>query len=127
MRMTKRKLAADEGHTRADSRCPRLRDGFCFAIADLGAGGENGGMSSAVHFNFDDAWDESRLGMETVEARAWGPRLRYTAPERELETAFQVLWHKARDARFVLYGSGDFHHLAGWWLRRALQRKEAGN
>ncbi len=55
------------------------------------------------------------LEMECRDARAWGPPLRCFAPSRLVEEF-------ARDVAaslppFVLYGSGDFHHLAGVFLR----------
>jgi hypothetical protein len=79
-------------------------------------------MTSGVHVDLDDAWDVSRLppGMRTIDARALGPHLRYIAPENQLQRAFEVLREGLRDDRFVLQGSGDFHHLAGWWMRLAL-------
>src|SRR4051812_34216774 len=54
--------------------------------------------------------------MESVDARAWGARVRYFASERLLAEFFRSVLVGL--PRFVLYGSGDFHHLAGWLLRR---------
>jgi arginase family enzyme len=54
--------------------------------------------------------------MACVDARAWGPRLRYFAPAKLLAEFDRAVL--AGLPRFVLYGSGDFHHLAGWLLRR---------
>jgi hypothetical protein len=79
-------------------------------------------MAKGVHVDFDGAWDPGRLpaGVRTIDARALGPHLRYIAREKELQRAFDVLKQGLRDDTFVLYGSGDFHHLAGWWLRLVL-------
>jgi hypothetical protein len=57
--------------------------------------------------------------MPTTDAFEWGPRVRYFAPERLLSRfADEVL---APLPPFVLYGSGDFHHLTGWLLRRVTE------
>ncbi|MCL2649382.1 MAG: hypothetical protein FWD61_20715 [Phycisphaerales bacterium] len=93
---------------------------FEFILVSLFVLRHNGGMS--VHVNLDDAWDVGRLGMRQVPALEWGPRLRYAAPRRMLERAFAELWGKIAGELFVLYGSGDFHHLAAWWLRGVLAR-----
>jgi arginase family enzyme len=70
----------------------------------------------AVHLNLDDAWEAHPLGLPCVDARQWGPRVRYFAPERLLRRFYEEVL--APLPPFVLYGSGDFHHLAGWLLRR---------
>lgn len=54
--------------------------------------------------------------MADIDAREWGPRVRYFAPEKLLAGFYQSVL--AGLPRFVLYGSGDFHHLAGWLVRR---------
>jgi arginase family enzyme len=89
--------------------------------------GHNAPMTAGIHLNLDNAWDASRFAMRTGDALAWGPRLRYTASEKELAQGLEHLSWLARDERFILYGSGDFHHLAGWFLRRAIQRTAAKN
>jgi arginase family enzyme len=64
-----------------------------------------------VYLHLDDSLevDASR------DAREWGPRLRCFAP-RGVMTAF--IRDVARDLPpFVLYGSGDFHHLTAAFLR----------
>ncbi len=72
------------------------------------------------HLNLDDAWRNEPLGLPVVDARKWGPELRFSAPPhlisefyRECET------HLA--SSFLLYGSGDFHHLTALWLRRVAE------
>ena len=73
-------------------------------------------MPAALHLNLDDAWEDSGLEMATVEAREWGPRLRFSAPARLVEEFYRT--HADRLAPFLLYGSGDFHYLSALWLRR---------
>jgi len=68
------------------------------------------------HLNLDDAWFDLPPGVTTLEARDWGPRLRFSAPPRLVES-----FHRACQSQlepFVLYGSGDFHYLTALWLRR---------
>jgi hypothetical protein len=73
-------------------------------------------MTSSIHLNLDDAWEPGVLGIPVENALAWGPRVRYFAPERLLSDFYQRV--VAPLPPFVLYGSGDFHHLAGWLIRR---------
>jgi hypothetical protein len=72
--------------------------------------------TAAVHLNLDDAWEIEGLPLATMDARVWGPRLRFSAPAREMERFYRE-WSAAL-APIVLYGSGDFHHLTALWLRR---------
>lgn len=65
--------------------------------------------------NLDDAWEDSALPTK-LEARDWGPRLRFSAPGRVVESFYRT--HADRLPPFLLYGSGDFHHLSALWLRR---------
>jgi hypothetical protein len=74
-------------------------------------------ISHALHLNLDDAWPNEPFALPVVDARDWGPQLRFSAPPpliaefyREHET------HLA--APFMLYGSGDFHYLTALRLRR---------
>ena len=73
-------------------------------------------MPGAIHLNLDRAWREADAPMETVDATAWGPRLRFSAPSRLIEAFYRE--YEAKLAPFILYGSGDFHHLSALWLRR---------
>ncbi len=54
-----------------------------------------------------------------MDARAWGPALRFSAPPRLIERFFSENEHSL--APFILYGSGDFHHLSGLWLRQVTE------
>ena len=69
-----------------------------------------------MYLDLDGAWGDSVLGLPRRDLRGWGPRLRCFAPRRDAEAFFGEL----RDdlPPFVLYGSGDFHHLAALLLRR---------
>jgi arginase family enzyme len=72
--------------------------------------------SVALHLNLDDAWPNQPLGLLVIDARRWGPRLRFSAPPRLIEQFYRE--HEANLASpFLLYGSGDFHHLTALRLR----------
>jgi arginase family enzyme len=74
----------------------------------------------ALHLNLDDAWPNELLGLPVVDARDWGPRLRFSAPPRLIGEFYRE--HETRVASpFLLYGSGDFHYLTALWLRRVAQ------
>ena len=66
--------------------------------------------------NLDDAWRDEPFGLPVADARGWGPRLRFSAPPRLVAEFYQE--HQANlAAPFLLYGSGDFHHLSALRLR----------
>jgi arginase family enzyme len=73
-------------------------------------------VTLAVHLNLDDAWPADVLGLPTRDVREWGPRLRYFAPARLVDAFAREIADDS--APFTLYGSGDFHYLAGVLLRR---------
>ena len=54
--------------------------------------------------------------MPAIDARKWGPQLRFSAPPRVVEEFYREFNSQLRP--FILYGSGDFHYLTGLWLRR---------
>jgi hypothetical protein len=57
------------------------------------------------------------LGLPVIHARAWGPRLRFSAPPRLMAEFYRA--HETNLASpFLLYGSGDFHHLTALRPRR---------
>ena len=70
----------------------------------------------ALHLNLDDAWPNDSLGLSLADARSWGPRLRFSAPTWLIEQFYR---EQGRDlaAPFLLYGSGDFHHVTALRLR----------
>lgn len=55
--------------------------------------------------------------MRTLEACDWGPRLRFSAPAHAIEEFYREQQEHLEP--FIVYGSGDFHHLSGLWVRRA--------
>ena len=74
------------------------------------------GAVDATHLDLDGAWPVDVLGLPTIEARTWGPKLRFSAPNELVEEFYSA--YRERPGRFVLCGSGDFHHLTALWLRR---------
>jgi len=76
-----------------------------------------GPLPLAIHLNLDDAWDPVALEFPTIEARRWGSRLRFSSPSSALESFYDEIGPQL--GPFILYGSGDFHHLTALWLRRA--------
>jgi hypothetical protein len=72
-----------------------------------------------LHLNLDDAWSGLPRDLPSVDVRNWGPRLRFSAPSRLIEEFFQG--PAERLPAFLLYGSGDFHHLSALWLRRLVE------
>lgn len=69
-----------------------------------------------MHLNLDDAWSGLPNDLPVLDAREWGPRLRFSAPARLIEEFSREF--ETRLAPFLVYGSGDFHHLSALWLRR---------
>lgn len=72
-------------------------------------------MGKAIHLNLDNAWPVGALSFETRDATFWGPQLRFSAPARLIEEFYREVQKEL--APFVLYGSGDFHHLTALWVR----------
>lgn len=72
-----------------------------------------------MHVDLDEAWDHAALGLPALDLRSWGPRLRFCAPDAEMEAFLIAASRALANTRFVVYGSGDFHHLSALWLRRA--------
>jgi arginase family enzyme len=69
-----------------------------------------------LHLNLDDAWPNESIDLSVIEARNWGPQLRFSAPPRLIEQFYRE--HQTNiAAKFLLYGSGDFHHLTALRLR----------
>jgi len=74
-------------------------------------------MENPKHLNLDDAWRNEPFGLPVVEAREWGPQLRFSAPPRLVEKFYRE--HETNlAAPLLLYGSGDFHYLTALRLRR---------
>lgn len=68
-----------------------------------------------MYLDLDEAWDSDVLGLERRDARAWGPPLRCFAPRDAMEKFVHDVLIDLPP--FVLFGSGDFHHLAAALLR----------
>lgn len=75
---------------------------------------------AALHVDLDGAWTGIGVpGLPILDLQTWGPRLRFCTPVREIEEFFAtVVSGIPRVTRFLLYGSGDYHHLSALWLRR---------
>jgi hypothetical protein len=74
-------------------------------------------IGRALHLNLDDAWRDEPFGLPVVEARVWGPRLRFSAPPGVVAQFYRE--HETNlAAPFLLYGSGDFHYLTALRLQR---------
>jgi len=76
----------------------------------------NNFLTRAVHLDLDGAWRDEPLELPTLDAREWGPQLRFSAPPSLVEKFYSE--HAPQVAPFILYGSGDFHYLSALWLRR---------
>lgn len=71
------------------------------------------------HVDLDGAWPGASLGLETVNWREWGPRMRFCAPGWEVANFYaSAVATLPPETRFLAFGSGDFHHLSALWLRR---------
>jgi len=74
-------------------------------------------LGKAIHLNLDNAWPAGAFPFGTLDVTSWGPQLRFSAPARLIEEFYR----EAQKEPFVLYGSGDFHHLTALWLRRVAE------
>ena len=70
------------------------------------------------YLNLDDGWFDPPVGLPMLEAREWGPQLRFSAPPRVVEEFYRE--YESHLAPFLLYGSGDFHYLTALWVRRVM-------
>jgi len=77
-------------------------------------------IGRAFHLNLDDAWRDQPFDLPVVDARNWGPKLRFSAPPR-LVAEFYQEYEPQLASPFLLYGSGDFHYLTALWIRRVAQ------
>ena len=76
-------------------------------------------LAEALHLNLDTAWPVGALPLETLDGTSWGPSLRFSAPSRLIEEFYQEMGRKL--PRFIVYGSGDFHHLTALWVRQVTE------
>jgi arginase family enzyme len=70
-------------------------------------------LAKAIHLNLDNAWPAGAFPVGTLDVTSWGPQLRFSAPSRLIEEFYR----EAQKEPFVLFGSGDFHHLTALWVR----------
>jgi hypothetical protein len=59
------------------------------------------------------------LRLPLLDAREWGPHLRFSAPSRLIERFYRE--YQSSLLPFTLYGSGDFHHLSALWIRHVTE------
>ena len=71
------------------------------------------------YLNLDDGSFDPPARLPTLEAREWGPQLRFSAPRRVVEEFYRE--YESHLAPFLLYGSGDFHYLTALWVRHVMQ------
>lgn len=77
-------------------------------------------LLDCMHLDLDGAWPRDVLpDVRDSDCRHWGRRLRFSATRSGIEHFYK--FSQRREARFRLFGSGDYHHLTALWLRR-LQR-----
>jgi arginase family enzyme len=72
-------------------------------------------MSADALLDLDAAWPTSVSVGSTIDARQWGPRLRYLTRPALIDSFYNDVAQKLPP--FVLFGSGDFHHLTAVLLR----------
>ncbi|MFL6543231.1 MAG: hypothetical protein ACJ8I9_08690 [Chthoniobacterales bacterium] len=73
-------------------------------------------MRPAVHLDLDGAWNGEPSGLRKIDASEWGPQLRFSAPAKVIERFYAEISPHLEP--FIIYGSGDFHHLSALWVRR---------
>jgi arginase family enzyme len=73
-------------------------------------------MKAASHLDLDGAWANDQIPFKTIDLRKWGSQLRFSAPARVVENFYREV--ESQLSPFLLYGSGDFHHLSALWIRR---------
>jgi arginase family enzyme len=73
-------------------------------------------LPEALHLDLDGAWVGNGVVDRCLDLTEWGPKLRFSAPPRVIEEFFEEV--RPQLTEFLLYGSGDFHHLAALWIRR---------
>ena len=76
------------------------------------------GGSNQIHLDLDGELTTtvSTLQIPSVNLRNWGPKLRFSALTHEVERFQSEVACHLRP--FILFGSGDFHHLSAVWLQR---------
>lgn len=73
-------------------------------------------MSDVLHVDLDGALTGSGVVDDRLDATEWGSKLRFSSPPRLIEQFFTTV--ESRLSKFLIYGSGDFHHLTALWIRK---------
>ena len=77
-----------------------------------------------TYLDLDGAWGSDPIpGLRRLDATSWGAPLRYCAPSRLAESFWRHV--EPQLGKFVLYGSGDYHYLAGFFTREAIKRAKS--
>jgi arginase family enzyme len=79
-------------------------------------------IQSGLHLDLDGAWPRDLGNVPRIDLRRWGPRLRFTARRAEIEVFSREIAPAISGFPYLLFGSGDFHHLSALWLRRFVDR-----
>lgn len=58
------------------------------------------------------------LGLEVLDCQDWGPRLRFCTKDSLLDDFQNSYAGRLASASYILFGSGDFHHLSARWLSK---------
>lgn len=77
-------------------------------------------MTSSVWFQTDNAWDflpaDRKPDLPVVDVREEAKGLRFITTARRIDRFAER--HAKEFRPFTLFGSGDFHHLSGVWMRQ---------
>jgi hypothetical protein len=74
-------------------------------------------VASPIYLNLDDSLEVPHF--ELLDVRPWGPALRYHGMRKLVDEFWRQIQPKVTP--FVLYGSGDFHYLAGVLMRKVTE------
>lgn len=72
---------------------------------------------AGVYLDLDAAWEAPPHALPRFDARGWGPLLRCFAPRAAMRRFIDEVVSTL--PRFVLFGSGDFHHLTAALLTKS--------
>jgi arginase family enzyme len=73
--------------------------------------------AAALHLDLDGAWGDAANPLPRLDVRTWGPGLRYHATDAGMRQFYEEVVGALPP--FVVFGSGDFHHLSASLARRA--------
>ena len=72
---------------------------------------------AGVYLDLDSAWETPPQALTRFDAREWGPALRCFAPRASMRAFVETVANRLPP--FVLFGSGDFHHVTAALLRKS--------